>query len=116
VRDNTDVKKIKLQKCKNGIIIDGTPYGFERQSGDSSSEDRMLDDENGKAPNMADSVIATIDNEIRPQFAKLQTLFTKQKNIFLSDDELNLLKNYLMKCNMHIEEVCVKAQNTQKLL
>lgn len=116
VRDKTDVKKIKLQKCKNGIIIDGTPYAFERQPGISASEDRMLNDENCKAPNMADSVIATIDNEIRPQYAKLQTLFTKQKNIFLSDDELNLLKNYLMKCNMHIEEVYVKAQNTQKLL
>ena len=116
VRDNTDVKKIKLQKCKNGIIIDGTPYGFERQPGDSSSEDRMLDDENGKAPNMADLVIATMDNDIRPQCAKLQALFTKTKNTFLSDDDLSLMKNYLTKCGMHIEEIYVKAQNTQKLL
>lgn len=116
VRDNTDVKKIKLQKCKNGIIIDGTPYAFERQPGISSSEDRMLDDENGKAPNMADLVIATIDNEIRPQFAKLQALFTKTKNTFLSDDDLSLMKNYLTKCGMHIEEIYVKAQNTLKLL
>lgn len=116
MRDKTNVKKVKLLKCKNGVVIDGTPYGFERQQATSTLADDGLGDENCKAPNTADLVIATIDNEIRPKYVKLQALFTKTKNIFLSDDDLNLMKNHLTKCGLHIEEIYAKAQNTQELL
>jgi len=53
---------------------------------------------------------------LRPQHAKLQDMFAKSKNLFLSVDDLKVTKKYLTMCNKRIEEVYVKAQNAQKLL
>ena len=116
VRNQANVKKIKLQKCKGGIIIDGTPYGFERQPGSAPTTNGLFSGGNYQMPNMADTVIDFIEKKLRPQFTKLQELFAKSKNMFLSDDDLKVTKKYLTRCSKHIEEVYVKAQNSQKLL
>ena len=119
VRNQAMVKKVKLQKCKGGIIIDGTPFGFEKPLGSKSSADSlfgMFGSEDFPEPNIADSVMEIVDKTLRPQLNQLQELFAKSKNIFLSDDDLKLTKKYLTQCGKHIEEVYVKAQNAQKLL
>lgn len=116
VRNQRNIKKIKLQKCKGGIIIDGTPYGFEKPLGTPALADGLFNNELFPAPNIADSVIEVIDKELRPQHAKLQDMFAKSKNLFLSVDDLKVTKKYLTMCNKRIEELYVKAQNAQKLL
>ena len=116
VKSRVNVKKIKLQKCKGGIIIDGTSYAFEKNSGTQTQAGGLFGSESCMKQNVADSVIAEIDQELRPQYISLQDMFTKSKNMFLSDDDLKLTKKYLTKCGKHLEEVYVKAQNARKLL
>lgn len=116
VKNQSTVKKVKLQKCKGGIIIDGTPYGFVKPQGVPSLSDGLFGTEEFTVSNIADTVLTTIDKELRPAWTKLQDLFAKSKNLFLSDDDLKISKKYLTKCSRHIEEVYVKAQNAQKLL
>jgi ribosome-associated translation inhibitor RaiA len=65
---------------------------------------------------MATTAIDTIEKELRPQLLKLQDTFVKSKNMFLADDDQKVVKKYLARCDRHIEEVFVKAQNAQKLL
>ena len=119
VRNQTMVKRVKLQKCKGGIIIDGTPFSFEKPLGSKSSTDSlfgMFGSEDFPEPNIADSVMEIVDKTLRPQLNQLQVLFAKSKNLFLSDDDVKVVKKYLTQCGKHIEEVYVKAQNAQKLL
>lgn len=116
VKSQSTVKKVKLQKCKGGIIIDGTPYGFVKQQGLPSLSDGLFGTEEFTVSNIADTVLTTIDKELRPAWTKLQDLFTKSKNLFLSDNDLKISKKYLTMCSKHIEEVYVKAQNAQKLI
>lgn len=116
VRNLTNVKKVKLQKCAGGVIIDGMPYGFERTPTASERMGQLFGASDLMSTNIADSVIETIVNEYRPQHARLQGLFANSKNIFLSDDDVKLAKKYLTKCSKHIEEVYVKAQNARQLL
>ena len=66
--------------------------------------------------NVASTIMEMISRQIRPQFADLQDLFTKSKNIFLSDDDIKLSKKYLSICDKRINEVSMKVQNAQKLL
>lgn len=115
-RNQSNVKKIKLQKCKGGIIIDGTPYGFERELGSASMTDGLFGVENYQMSNMAATALDTIEKDLRPQLLKMQDIFAKSKNMFLSDDDHKVVKKYLARCEKHIEEVFVKAQNAQKLL
>ena len=115
-RNQSNVKKIKLQKCKGGIFIDGTPYGFEREPGSASMTDGLFGVDSFQMSNMATTAIDTIEKELRPQLLKLQDTFAKSKNMFLSDDDQKVVKKYLARCDRHIEEVFVKAQNAQKLL
>lgn len=110
------VKKVKLTKCKGGVIIDGTPYGFEKQAGFQQQANGSTDVKLFDMPNMGDTVMAAIENEVRPQFTKLQELFTKPKNVFLSSDDIKLAKKQLTQCEKRINEVYVKAQNAQKML
>ena len=110
------MKKVKLTKCKGGVIIDGTPYGFEKQAGFQQQANGSTDGKLFDMPNMGDTVMAAIENEVRPQFTKLQELFTKPKNVFLSSDDIKLAKKQLTLCEKRINEVYVKAQNAQKML
>lgn len=116
VRNQNSVKKIKLQKCNGGLIIDGTPYCFVKPRTTPTLAGGLFRNEDFTTHNMADSVIELIDKELRPQHARLQGLFETTKNIFLSGDDLKVVKKYVTKCSKYMEEVYVKAQNARSLL
>ena len=113
--NNSQVKKVKLLKCNGGIIIDGTPYGFEGML--SSLFSGEGDQENcTSTTNWADSAMEILNNEIRPQLTRLQEQFTQTKHLFLSGDDLKLVNKYLSQCEKRYNEVTVKVQNAKGLL
>ena len=65
---------------------------------------------------MAERIAETISTEVKAQLLDIQDLFAKSKNIFLSDNDIKLAKKYISECDKRINEVLVKAQNTQELL
>ena len=116
IKNASNVRKVNLNKCLGGIIIDGVPYGFKTQQGSISSTNGEMGKDIFAISNVASTIMEMISRQIRPQFADLQDLFTKSKNIFLSDDDIKLSKKYLSICDKRINEVSMKVQNAQKLL
>ena len=112
----SNVKKVKLRKCNGGIIIDGIPYGFEKRTLPSRMGITSLGNETIEETNVADKIVKTIDNNVRPQFIKLKELFVSSDNFFLSDDDIKLAKKYLTQCEKKINATYVKAQNASKIL
>ena len=111
-----DVRKVKLLKCNGGVIIDGIPFAFEKSQHSVSFNVDLFDDEIYPKKNVAERIAETISTEIRNQLSDIQNLFAKSRNIFLSDNDIKLAKKYISECDKRINEVLVKAQNTQELL
>ena len=123
VRNAQNVKKIKLQKCYGGIIIDNTPYAFERKMSLSMSSSNSLNNSqelfgNGffTEPTVADNALSLLQKEIVPNLEKIQRLFADTKHLFLSDDDKKIVKKYLDQCDKRTKELEVVIKNAQQLL
>ena len=122
VKDAKDVRKIKLMKCNGGIIIDNTPYAFERkplsvsQSSLSVGSQGLFLDDIFREASVADNALASLQNEIVPELNKIQMLFAESKHLFLSDDDRKIAKKYLDSCDKRTKELEVKIKNAQQLL
>ena len=102
-------------KCNGGIIVDGTPYGFEGMlnsilNGGGATGDGI------KAHNWAESAIEIMNNEIHPLLTQLQERFARTSHLFLSNDDLKLVNKYLSQCEKRFNEVAVKVHNAKTLL
>lgn len=122
VRHVQNVRRVKLQKCNGGIIIDNTPYAFERRkplsmaSMTSDSGQDLFTDEIFAEPSVADTALSMLQKNITPTLTNIQTLFTESTNLFLSDDDKKIVKKYLVQCEKRMKEMEVKIKNTQQLL
>jgi MoxR-like ATPase len=122
VRNVQNVRRVKLQKCNGGIIIDNTPYAFERRmplsmaSLASDSGQGLFTDEIFAEPSVADTALSTLQENIAPALTNLQTLFAQSMHLFLSDDDKKIVKKYLVQCEKRMKEMEVKIKNTQQLL
>ena len=122
IKNAQNVRKIKLQKCNGGIIIDKTPYAFDRMmplSMTSTSSDEvqgLFADDSCMEQSVADTALSTLQQDIIPGLARLQTLFAGSKHLFLSDNDRKIAKKYLDGCDKRIKELEVKIKNTQQLL
>ena len=110
IQQAENVRKIILRKCNGGVIIDGTPYGFERTASD------VPDLFNERTPNATDIALASLTNELMPALALLQKSFTETNHLFLSDNDHKMVKKYLMKCEKRMQELEIKIRNAQQLI
>ena len=123
VRNAQNVKKIKLQKCYGGIIIDNTPYAFERKMSLSMSSSNSLNNSQELLGNdffteltVADNALSLLQKEIVPSLEIIQKLFADSKHLFLSDDDKKIVKKYLDQCDKRTKELEVVIKNAQQLL
>ena len=107
------VFKVNLNKCNGGVIIGGMPYGFERQT---SLDAELEDGSNKKTVDIAVSTLKELDATVYPAIDALHDLFAKGKNIFLSETDYHLVKQYLNDCEDRIDQMRIKSQNTKQLL
>jgi MoxR-like ATPase len=106
--------KVKLSKCQGGIIINGTAYAFERKS---NQDGLGLFDSPGIIPaNVATVTLNIIQNDLRPKLSQIQEQFSKAKHLFLSDDDLTLVKKQMASCDKRLNELQVKATNAESLI
>lgn len=83
------------------VIIDKTPYAFERMmplSMTSTSSDGvqgLFADDSFMEQSVADTALSTLQKDIIPGLARLQTLFAGSKHLFLSDNDKKIAKKYL---------------------
>ena len=106
--------KVKLTKCQGGIIINGTAYAFERKT---NQDGLGLFDSPGIVPaNVATVTLNIIQNDLRPKLTQLQEIFSKTKHLFLSDDDLTIVRKCLVNCDKRLNELQVKATNAESLI
>lgn len=103
------VKKVKLLKCPGGIVIDGMPYAFEKLP---NAESENAGSSLAVATRQA---MKTLETNIKPELARLQGLFEKDCNLFLSADDLKICRKYLTACEKRLNEASVKIENAQHL-
>lgn len=108
------VMKVKLRKCQGGIIINGTAYAFERKSALEGVD--LFNSTESMQPNVPTITLNIIEKELRPQLSALKEIFTESKHLFLSDDDLNIVKKYLAVCEKRLNELEVKATNANHLM
>ena len=104
------ITKVKLQKCKAGIMVDGIPYLFKKKGrGFFNSE-----------PNVPSSTCADIlftdCASIRSEFENLKAHFSKDCNLFVSEDDIKLVGRQLTKTEKALTELEIKLQNTKLLM
>ena len=113
VKGTNNIRKIKLRKCIGGVVIDGTPYGFERFM--PSISQNLFNDNVFPTTNVADDALSSLRNDLIPGLQQIQNIFTT-KHLFLSEDDYKIVKKYLTKCEKRTKELEIKLINAQQLL
>ena len=114
VTNTKEAKKIKLSRCNGGIIIDNIPYAFQTKK--ANAEPTIFNMPGSPSPNNALNALNEIRNDLFKKISDLQKLFTDYRNLFLSDDDIKIIKQYLIQCEKSLKEMEVKAQNASLLL
>lgn len=104
------ITKVKLQKCKDGIIVDGIPYLFKKKGRVSFGAEPTV-----PSSSCADIIFAECAS-IRPDFEHLKAQFTKDCNLFVSDDDIKLISKQLSKTEKALKDLDIKIQNTKLLM
>ena len=109
-----EVQKVKLSRCPGGIVIDNIPYAFQTKK--ANAEPTIFNQPGCPSPNIALKILNDIRNELLVKLSDQQKLFDYYRNLFLSDDDIKIVKQYLSQCEKSLKEMEVKAQNASLLL
>lgn len=102
--------KVKLQKCKDGIIIDGIPYLFKKKGKVSVSTEPAMQS------STCAEIVFTECSSIRSDFEQLKSQLAKDCNLFVSDDDIKLVGKQLGKTEKALKALEIKLQNTKLLM
>jgi MoxR-like ATPase len=114
MKNTQEVNKVKLSKCHGGIVIDNIPYAFQTKR--ANAEPTIFNQPGCPSPNTALKILNDIRNELLVKLSNQQKLFDYYRNLFLSDDDIKIVKQYLSQCEKSLKEMEVKAQNASLLL
>ncbi len=104
------ITKVKLQKCKDGLVVDGIPYLFKKKG-----RGTFISDYDVSSSTCADIIFAECAS-IRGDFEQLDTQFGKGCNLFVSEDDIKLVGRQLAKTEKALKELEIKLQNTKLLM
>lgn len=102
--------KVKLQKCKDGIIIDGIPYLFKKKGKVSVSTEPAM-----QSSTCADIIFKECSS-IQSDFELLKSMFAKDCNLFVSNNDIKLVGKQLDKTEKALKALEIKLQNTKLLM
>ena len=114
IKNTQEAKKVKLSKCYGGIVIDNIPYAFQTKR--TNAQPTIFNQPGFPSPNIALKILNDIRNELLVKLSEQQKLFDYYRNLFLSDDDIKIVKQYLSLCEKRLKEMEVKAQNASLLL
>ncbi len=108
--NNGKINKVKLQKCRGGILVDGVPYLFKKQN-------RWRETAEPAIPSFSKAdVIFSECQTIKSDFERLKGVFEKNNNLFVSSDDIKLINRQLLKTETNLKKLDVKIQNTRLLI
>lgn len=104
------ITKVKLQKCRDGIMVNGTPYLFKKKDGAEPSRARAATS-SADADTLFAEYVAMQD-----EFERLKGQFASGCNLFVSDDDINLIGKQLSKTGKALKDLGIKLRNTKLLM
>ena len=104
------ITKVKLQKCKDGVMVDGIPFLFKKKGQASAVI------EHSATSSTCVDIIFTECDTIRSDFEHLKSQFAKDGNLFVSDDDIKLVGKQLGKTENALKALEIKLQNTKLLM
>lgn len=110
----TNLTKVKIQKCPNGAIIDGTPYAFQRKN--AVSELSMPSEQALPVYQRVSSIQEFFKDCVEEWEQTVAKLLSDGNNIFLSSNDLALVKKMIKEVNEQIKATEVKLTNIVMML
>ncbi len=109
----SNLTKVKIQKCANGVIIDGTPYSFRKKSNDVISPELMQ-----KLP--VYQLISALQDCYKTCIAEWEAQIAENwvncDNIFLSPNDLSLIQRMIKEVSEQIKTIEVKLNNVVMMI
>ncbi|MBD5328035.1 MAG: AAA domain-containing protein [Bacteroides sp.] len=101
--------KVKIQKCRNGALINGTPYAFKRKNSQVSVSYASTPESS------VNQRVAMIQKQLKAATDEWQTsvaaIWADNDNLFLSANDLALINKMLNDVNEQIKTIEVKLNN-----
>lgn len=106
--------KVRIQRCRNGAIIDGTPYAFRKMAAQSATSSELLQ----RLPvYQRVSLIQDLFKSCVEEWEKSVTSnWIDCDNIFLSSDDLALVNKMLKDVSERIKTIQVKLNNVVMMI
>ena len=110
-----NLTKVKIQRCMNGAIIDGTPYSFRRNTAQSAA-----DAETSQPALPVYKRVASIQDSFKTCVEEweetIASKLTADDNIFLSSNDLALVNRMLKEVSEQIKTIEVKLGNIAMMI
>lgn len=110
----TNLTKVKIQKFSSGAIIDGTPYSFQRKS--SATESSVSPESILPVYQQVLSIQELFKNCVVEWEHTIATLLKEDNNIFLSSNDMALVKKMIKDVDEQIKATEVKLTNISMML
>lgn len=110
----TNLVKVMIQKCSNGAIIDGTPYAFQRKN--ATSELSLSSEQALPVYQRVSSIQDLFKNSVEEWEHTVEKFLQDDNNIFLSPNDLSLVKKMIKDVNEQIKTTEVKLTNIVMML
>ena len=107
--NDTSLKKVKLQKHQNGVIIDGTPYAFRSKGAQQQATQVPL--ENLPIYQRVPAVQDLFKTSVGDWEKTITDIFTPNENIFLSEANLALVQKMIKEVSELIKATEIKIKN-----
>ena len=110
----SNLTKVKIQRCNNGAIIDGTPYAFRRNTAQPSTATESIQT---LPAYQRISLIQTLFKNCVDEWEKsVRSNWNDCGNIFLSANDLALVNKMLKEVNEQIKTIDVKLNNVLMMI
>lgn len=109
----SNLTKVRVQKCQNGAIIDGTPYSFKRKNQSSQIGEAI---QTKPVYQRIFAVQETFKECVEQWESQVEKNWTNCDNIFLSSADLALVNKMVKEVNELIKTTEVKLNNVMMLI
>lgn len=110
----SNLTKVRIQRCHNGAVIDGTPYAFRRKAAQSASSSESLQTlPVYQRVSLIQDLFKTCVEEWE---TAVMSNWTDCENIFLSSNDLALVNKMLKEVSEQIKTIEIKLNNVVMMM
>lgn len=110
----SNLTKVKIQRCQNGAVIDGTPYAFRRKADQSATSSELI--QTLPVYQRVSLIQDLFKTSVKEWEKSVTSNWTDCDNIFLSSNDLALVNKMLKDVSEQIKTIEVKLNNVVMMI